>query len=69
MEELCERAGGLKENASSKSIVLSRRSVKQAERAALETSKKKILDGIFYGLTNSTSSGNTGNVGGFGGYF
>ena len=63
LDELYERAGGLKENASSKSIVLSRRSVKQAERAALETSKKKILDGIFYGLTNSTASESTGNVG------
>ena len=63
LEELYRRSGGLKSTASSKSIFLSRASVKRAEKEALENSKKKLLDGIFYNLTNANSAQTGGSVG------
>ena len=63
LDELYRRSGGLKSTASEKSIFLSRASVKRAEKEALENSKKKLLDGIFFSLTNANSAQSSGSVG------
>ncbi len=63
LDALYRRSGGLKSTASSKSIFLSRASVKRAEIEALENSKKKLLDGIFYNLTNANTAQTGGSVG------